>query len=424
VTLTGHRGRDWDFDVSGSLYRFGTDRQRFPVTAATNDTTFSPAGRIASLDGTGWSAADAKLAWHRGGLAATHTISFGVHADRYRLNNPTFNTPDWRRGDSVSGVATEGDGKTRTGALWAQDAWWLTGAMKLTIGGRMEWWRAYDGYNANGGTKVQQPTVDASRFSPKAVLNWEVRPGWDLTASVAKAYRFATPAELYQLVSTGATFTSPDPNLKPDNDLSSELRVEHTFGRATTRVSLFQDEVRDAIISQFLPLVPNSTTLYSYLSNVDHVRARGIEADVGLRDIFIRGLGLSVNGTYVNARTLALSGRASATAPAGSAIGKRLPNIPDKRLSFVSTYQPTKPLTFTFAGRYNGKIYTTLDNSDVNPNTYQGFSEWFTVDARMSWMAAAHWSTGIGVDNLFNRKYFLFHPFPQRTLVGSLKYAF
>ena len=28
-----------------------------------------------------------------------------------------------------------------------------------------------------------------------------------------------------------------------------------------------------------------------------------------------------------------------------------------------------------------------------------------------------------GVDNVLNRKYFLFHPFPQRTFVGSLKYA-
>ena len=36
---------------------------------------------------------------------------------------------------------------------------------------------------------------------------------------------FATAAELYQLVSTGATFTSPDPNLKPDNDLAAELRL-------------------------------------------------------------------------------------------------------------------------------------------------------------------------------------------------------
>jgi hypothetical protein len=33
-------------------------------------------------------------------------------------------------------------------------------------------------------------------------------------------------------------------------------------------------------------------------------------------------------------------------------------------------------------------------------------------------------ATSLGAENLFNRKYFLFHPFAQRTIVGSLRYAF
>ena len=59
------------------------------------------------------------------------------------------------------------------------------------------------------------------------------------------------------------------------------------------QVALFQDDVHDAIISQFLPLVPGSTTLYSYLSNVDHVRARGVEVVLGSNNLFVRGLELS-----------------------------------------------------------------------------------------------------------------------------------
>ena len=37
------------------------------------------------------------------------------------------------------------------------------------------------------------------------------------------------------------------------------------------------DNVKDAIISQFKPLVPGSNTFFSYVSNVDKVRARGVE---------------------------------------------------------------------------------------------------------------------------------------------------
>ena len=81
-----------------------------------------------------------------------------------------------------------------------------------------------------------------------------------MSASLGKAYRFATPSELYQLVSTGTTLTSPDPNLKPDNVMASKLRIGRTFSSGMTQVALFQDDVHEAIISQFLPLVANSTT--------------------------------------------------------------------------------------------------------------------------------------------------------------------
>ncbi len=304
-----------------------------------------------------------------------------------------------------------------------QDAWTLAPTVRLTLGGRYEWWRAFDGINVNGNTTVVQPEVRTSKFSPKAVLTWGASPNWTLSGSVGKAYRFATPAELYQLVSTGTTFTSPDPNLKPDNDLAAELRVQRTFDRGSAQMALFQDDVHDAIISQFLPLVANSPTLFSYVSNVDHVRARGIEGVVNVNDVLVRGLELSANGTYVDARTLALSGRASATAPAGSAVGKFLPNIPKWRTTFVGTYHASPATSIALSGRYASKMFTTLDNTDVNPNTYQGFTEWFVMDARATHRMDAHWFASIGVDNLLDRKYFLFHPFPQRTFVASLKYT-
>ena len=421
LSLRTDTRRDWDFELVGAAYRIQQDRQRSPTNVA-GDTAFATAGRVAVLDGTGWATVDAKAAWHRGGPGAMNTLSFGAHAEHYRLLNPTYNTADWRNGD-VTTVASEGDGKTETNALWVQDSWILGATAKVTFGGRYEWWRGFDGYNVNGSTKVTQPTVSASRFSPKLSFTWDPREDWQLTASVAKAYRFATPAELYQLITTGTTFTSPEPNLKPDNVLAAEVRLGRTFTRGTAQVSLFQDDVHDAIISQFLPLVPNSPTLFSYLSNVDHVRARGIELAVGENGIGIRSVELSGSATYVDARTLALSGRASATAPAGSAVGKFLPNIPRWRASFLGTYRPDQRLALSLGGRYSDKMYTTLDNADVRFNTYQGFDGWFVMDARANYRFTRNWSASLGVDNLLDRKYFLFHPFPQRTLVGSAKFT-
>lgn len=424
LTLKTDTKSDWDFEAVATRYRFDDDKQRMPTTASATGTGFSTAGRTVELSGTGWSTFDLKGTWHRGGRSARHIVSFGAHDDRYELFNPTSNTPDWSADAPPSSVATAGNGKTRTQALWAQDVWQISPTVKFTLGGRYEKWRAYDGYNANGTTVVRQPNLSATKFSPKATLAWTAAPRWLITASFGRAYRFATAAELYQLISTGSTFTAPTADLKPDNVLATELRFERQFNQGRLRISFFQDEIRDAIISQFNPLLPGSTQLFSYLSNVDRVRARGIELTFDQGNVFVRGLDLSGSVTYLDARTLAISGRASAAAPAGSAIGKRLPNIPDWRATFVVTWRPTPRWTFTAAGRYSGMLYTTLDNTDVNPNTWQGFAAWFVADAHVRCQIVPHWSATLGVDNVLNRKYFIFHPFPQRTAVAQLKYAF
>ena len=425
LSLRTDTKKDWDFELIGTDYAMVVDRQRFSSSAAATGLTFGNAGRVAELSGTGWRTADAKGAWHAGGALARHTLSFGAHYDQYALRNPTYNSADWTVAKPVyTTVASEGDGKTRTTALWVQDQWRISNALRVTVGGRYEQWKAFDGYNVNGTTKITQTTVTANNFSPKATLAWTASPDWTITASAGKAYRYATAAELYQLVTTGTTFTSPEPNLKPDNVLSTELKVERAFAQGKAQLSLFNDDIHDAIISQFKPLVPNSTTLFSYISNVDHVRARGAELVLSENGLLIDKLELSGSATYLDAKTLALAGRASATASADAAIGKHLPNIPDWRATILATYRPTTRLSMSVGGRYSGALWTTLDNADINPNTYQGFSAWFAADAHVHYRFGQHLSASVGADNLLNRKYFLFHPFPQRTYSSSLKYVY
>ena len=105
-------------------------------------------------------------------------------------------------------------------------------------------------------------------------------------------------------------------------------------------------------------------------------------------------------------------------------MGERLPNIPDWRATFLATARPAPRLAVSVGGRYSSKLWTTLDNADVNPNTYQGFSGFFVADAHVIYGVSRHLSASLGADNLLNRKYFLFHPFPQRNFSSSLRYAF
>lgn len=417
----------FNLEVAASRYRVDRDEQRSPTTASATAATapgFGAAGRVAVLGGTGWSTLDLKGTWRSDGTRnSAHIVTFGLHDDRYKLYNPSFQTAEWTGGDHVA-VASEGDGKTRTQALWVQDRWSLASPVTLTVGGRYETWRAYDGLNVNGATTVRQRNLSRASFSPKTTLAWTASPRWSTTLSVGQAYRYATAAELYQLVTTGATFTSPNPDLKPDQVLATELKIERQLDAGRVRLSLFQDDVHDAIISQFAPLVAGSATLYSYLQNIDHVRARGVELVLERNHVLVRGLGVSGSVTYLDAQTLAMSGRASATAAPGAAIGKQIPNIPRWRANFVVCYRANDRWTFTAAGRYSDKLWTTLDNTDTNPNTYQGFAPWFVADTRAHFRAANHWSAAFGVDNVFARRYFVFHPFPGRTFVTDVQYHF
>jgi iron complex outermembrane receptor protein len=56
-------------------------------------------------------------------------------------------------------------------------------------------------------------------------------------------------------------------------------------------------------------------------------------------------------------------------------------------------------------------------------HTYQGFDGYLLLDARAVYRLDPHWSAALGVDNLTDRRYFLFHPFPGRTIVAQVSYS-
>jgi iron complex outermembrane recepter protein len=413
---------DTKSDFDGSLvithYTFIKDDQWSPYGVLAG-TTFTPNGLLASYGGTNWSTADLQGTWRPEGYGGAHEVSAGVHADQYTLANPTYTTQVWQDPDSVTGLYSAGSGKTRTNAIWLQDAWQLAPDWLATIGGRYEQWKASDGFNFSGKTAIDQPVEKASGFSPKATLRWDIDPTWRLTGSVAKSLRFPTVGELYQLVSTGSTFTAPNPNLKPERDLSGELALEHALSDGSVRVSLFQENTRNAIISQTSTL-PNYAVPVTYTMNVGEVRNRGIELAALQNNVLIQGLELSGSVTFVDSTTL--SDPSFVSAAGTTADGKHVPYVPRWRATAVATYRPTAAWAFTLAGRYSGKQYSTLDNTDNTPNVFGAFDKFLVFDAHVNYQINEQLSASLGIDNLNNEKYFLYHPFPQRTYVADIKF--
>jgi iron complex outermembrane receptor protein len=425
-TLKTHHDDGFNWSLIASNMRYLQDQTRTSTgvyPAAKN----GGAGRMSDASGTGWSTVDLNGSWNAfDGILAAHEFRFGAHQDWFKLKSPSYSTSDWISGGKGS-LYSNSMGQTQTKALWLQDVWQLTQVTKATVGGRYEQWQATDGYNfstaSNGtGFAVYQPKVDQSGFSPKTSLAWTMDDLWMLTGSVGKALRFPTVGELYQNVQTGATYTQSNPYLKPENVLSNELALERKTNDSKIRVSIFQERVKDALISQ-TSMIAGYTTPVSFTQNVDKTRQRGIELVAQHDDVLVQGLSLSGNVTYVNAKILANSSYVSTIAEATSQ-GKHTPYVPDWRATLVATYKPDNQWAFTLAGRYSGKQYATVDNTDINADTYTGFQSFFVMDARATYRFDQHWSAALGVDNLNNSQYFLYHPFPQRTVFGELKYSY
>ena len=105
-----------------------------------------------------------------------------------------------------------------------------------------------------------------------------------------------------------------------------------------------------------------------------------------------------------------------------AAVGRRLLQVPRWKATLVGTWRPADGVTLSAAGRYASRMYGVLDNSDVVGNTYQGFYRYLVVDLRATMRVAEHLTFGLGVDNVGNDRYFLFHPFPQRTVQADVRW--
>ena len=432
----------FDFDFSASSYNYLQDIQLNPFTVTPTGAGYSLNGKITRMDGTNWQNGDANGIWRPFGYDGPQEISFGLHGDRYQLVNPVYASSVWNATSSTGTGAlySDGEGETRTGALWLQDAWKIQPNLKLTLGGRLESWQALDGFNLNTTTSsagaiirsfpTNQPELNSTNFSPKFSLSYDPNRDWNMTANFGEAYRYPTVGELYQNVTTSGVVYIANPLLAPEQDVNTEFNVERHWDDGKVRLTLFHEHANNALISQTTTVtsaVTGAQSMQTAVSNVGAIRMQGVELYADKNNVAITGLQLFGSVTYVDSRILADSnwnGTNPLTGLPDSVIGKRVPYVPDWRAKFGATYRPNDSWAYTVAARYSGKQYSTLDNTDIIPHVYGAFDNYFVVDMKIHYNATQNFSFDFGIDNMFNEQYFLFHPFPGRTFVLAGKYTF
>jgi len=400
----------WNYELAASEYDYDRDLVRSPTVALPVAAT-GGAGRIADQDGTGWTTL-ALRATRRPGNARGHVLDLGVQLDDYRLRTLVSNADDWLAGGPTTRFSAF-SGDTELASLYAQDTWAFAEPWRATLGVRVERWQAANGAVADAATAVELGERSESYVSPKLAIARELTPQWSVKASLGRAVRFPTVAELYQGSIASNVVVNNDPNLRPEKSWTSELSGERVLGMGSLRLTAFFEDTTDALYSQTnVTVTPNVTNI----QNVDEIGTRGLEVAFQQPGLLGDRLDVSASVTYARSRI-----EQNDNFPAS--VGKWQPRVPDWRANALVTYRLGEAWSLTAGGRYSGTQYNTLDNSDTKPYSFTGTSPFIVFDLRARY-ANERFSAAVGIDNAGDEEYWAFHPYTRRSVIAELGVEF
>ena len=405
----------WNYSVQASTYQVLTNTTRQsnvsdPLAGGVQKGTDTVG------DGTGWRTFEWQSTYTPAAGEA-YALTFGYHQNNYTLKNRVFNLDNWNDAATRTRESSNYFGKTEVKTLYAQDAWRFKPDWTATAGLRLERFRAYDGSQFDAAATPKQVNYSdrsESGVSPKLSLAHMLNNEWLVRGSLARGVRFPTVSELFQGAKSGTTIISNDPNMKPETSDAKELSFIRETGDSSVRVSLFEDDIKDAIFQQ--QQIVGATTVIT-VQNVKRVRTRGVEAAYQGTDILISGFDLQASITLAKSKTLE-----NPAFPASE--GKNWPRVPRVRASLLGSYH-TGPWLGSLGIRHEGRQYGSLDNSDINPNTVGAVSSFTVADIKLGYQVGKRGRLAMGIDNLTDRRYYVGpHPYPGRTIYAEARFAY
>ncbi len=419
LSVKSHTQGEWDWEVAASLYDYSRDLKRQNAAGnALPAAATGGAGTLADGSGSGWNTLAFKGTWRPQGLQGAHIADFGVQQDSYKLRYRTSSMANWQA-DGPGALASRVRGDTQLQSLYAQDAWAFAPRWKTVLGARVERWTASNGLtDFSASNALGFPARSEHFVSPKAALSYQWAADTVLKASAGRAVRFPTVAELYGATSTANSRYINDPNLRPEKSWTTELTAEKDLGSGLLRLTYFTENTHDALYSQTTFDTAANLNI-SRVQNVGRIATQGLEAAYNGFDVGTKGLDVSGSITYAD--SIIKENMGFVVTP-GDTVGMQQPNIPRWRATLVASYRFTPQWAATLAARYSGAQFRTLNNADVNGNTYQGVSKYFTADLRVRYQVSKTVAAAFGIENLNNYKYWNFHPYPQRSYMAELKF--
>lgn len=242
------------------------------------------------------------------------------------------------------------------------------------------------------GVRFDRNDSFGKKWSPSAFAALKIdRTGTKLRAGIGKGIKEPTFSENF-----GSSFSTPNPDLRPEETLNREIGVDQELAGGAGRigVTLFHNRHKNLVAYSF-EAFPNGTNF----ENISRTRARGAEVELSL----LPGGGLAVDAayTYLDTEVTDDGGLGSAA----FAKGEKLLRRPVHSFSAGANYS-RNALNLNVSGNYAG----TRDDVDWSgfPGTRVENGPVFTADLAASWeisRSPRRLLLFTRVENLFDRDY-------------------
>ena len=413
----GVKGNAANWNVSANLSHFWlADAKTFTSKGYENGID-NGAGTFTNVDPSGWWTFDSTATQKFG----EHEVTLGFTSNRYETDSVTYNTAQWREAINPM-YSLETQGKSTLEGIFAEDEIHLRENLSLTIGARVDQWKAFDGAITQAGVEKTYNSRKETEANVSLSSQWSFAEKWQAQLSLATATRFPTVGELFQGKFDSTGIFDPysfDPNLKPESSTDANLILRHEFESARVTASVFYQDVSDYIFSfEHYKVDPithtfTSTTTTSFV-NVDRVRQTGAELIVETFDVLLKGLNVDFNIAYIDDKILK-----NTLLPASE--GNQFPRIPYWRINSQVRYEFANNWRASGGVRYASRPNTNLEATQRG-DTFGYASEQLIADARIAWQFNEQTELSFGIDNINNDKAWAYHPFSQRTYLLEVKW--
>jgi outer membrane receptor protein involved in Fe transport len=234
--------------------------------------------------------------------------------------------------------------------------------------------------------------------SPRVAALYHVSSRVNVWGDLGAGFRAPTLNELYRSFSVGTVRTLANELLGPERLVGGEAGVSVAPARnLTVRTTWFDNRVKNPVSNVTLTTVGANVT--QQRQNLGRTRIWGIQSDVEYR----LGSSWRFAGGYLfdQARV-----REFAANPA--LVDKFLPQVPAHRGSVHVAYSNAKYANAALAVQFLGTQFDDDQNSRVVPGFSQpGLPKYALVDFTASRAMGRNLEVFFGVQNLFNREYFV-----------------